>query len=221
MNEAGQMSTDVRNEGVLVCDVLGFESLVDEITYKLVADSTDAPTSSAILGPFWRENAPRLKMGDSVIQKHMSDGDRTYMHGVVKDFNTGSPIVGAELDIWHTAPNGLYEQQDPDQPEFNLRGRFTTGPDGKYDFYCLKPTPYPVPNDGPAGKLLSLMDRPPYRPAHIHVIVSSTSSQILVKKTMFLMNVAALSTGLQANSNSALQPRRQVPKERLGLCCEG
>lgn len=171
------MSTDVRNEGVLVCDVLGLESLVDEITYKLVADSEDAPTSSAILGPFWRENAPRLKMGDSVCQKPMSDGDRTWMHGVVKDFTTGKPIEGAELDVWHTAPNGMYEQQDPDQPEFNLRGRFTTGPDGKYDFYCLKPTSYPIPNDGPAGKLLSLMDRHPYRPAHIHVIVRNLFSK--------------------------------------------
>src|ERR1700712_5045019 len=178
MNEAGQMSTDVRNEGVLVCDVLGLESLVDEITYKLVADSTDAPTSSAILGPFWRENAPKLKMGDSVCQKHMSNGDRAWMHGVVTDFNTGKPIEGAELDVWHTAPNGMYEQQDPDQPEFNLRGRFTTGPDGKYDFYCLKPTPYPIPNDGPAGKLLSLMDRHPYRPAHIHFIVSIYSQSL-------------------------------------------
>ncbi|TID24307.1 aromatic compound dioxygenase [Venturia nashicola] len=180
MNEAGKMSTDVRNEGVLVCDVLGLESLVDEITYKLVADSTDAPTSSAILGPFWRANAPRLKMGDSVCKIHMSDGDRTWMHGVVKDYNTGKPIEGAELDVWHTAPNGMYEQQDPDQPEFNLRGRFTTGPDGKYDFYCLKPTPYPIPNDGPAGKLLSLMDRHPYRPAHIHFILSAPGYKPIV-----------------------------------------
>jgi catechol 1,2-dioxygenase len=171
MNEAGQKSTDVRNEGQLVCDVLGLESLVDEITYKLAADAKDQPTATAILGPFYRKDAPKKKMGDSIILKEMSDGDRTHMHGTVTDFKTGKPVEGAELDVWHTAPNGMYEQQDPDQPEFNLRGRFTTGPDGKYDFYCLRPTPYPIPYDGPAGRLLQIMDRHPMRPAHIHFIV--------------------------------------------------
>jgi catechol 1,2-dioxygenase len=165
------MSTDVRNEGQLVCDVLGLESLVDEITYKLASDAKDQPTATAILGPFYRKDAPKKKMGESIILKEISDGDRTHMHGIVTDFRTGKPVEGAELDVWHTAPNGLYEQQDPDQPEFNLRGRFTTGPDGKYDFYCLRPTPYPVPYDGPAGRLLQIMDRHPMRPAHIHFIV--------------------------------------------------
>jgi catechol 1,2-dioxygenase len=88
------------------------------------------------------------------------------------DYRTRKPIEGAELDVWHTAPNGLYEQQDPDQPDMNLRGRFTTGKDGKYNFYCLRPTSYPIPYDGPAGKLLQLLDRHPMRPGHIHFIVS-------------------------------------------------
>lgn len=68
--------------------------------------------------------------------------------------------------------SGLYEQQDPDQKEFNLRGKFKTGPDGEYSFYCIRPTPYPVPDDGPAGQVLQMLDRHPYRPAHIHLIVS-------------------------------------------------
>jgi catechol 1,2-dioxygenase len=87
--------------------------------------------------------------------------------------STGEPIEGAEVDVWHTAPNGLYEQQDPDQPDYNLRGRFMTDAQGRYSFYCLRPTSYPIPFDGPAGKLLQLMDRHPYRPAHIHLIVSA------------------------------------------------
>lgn len=165
------MSDDKRNEGQLVCDVLGLESLVDEITFKLATDAPDAPTATAILGPFWRKDAPRLKMGDTIVQK-VEGGDHAHMHGQIVDYRTGKPIEGAEIDVWHTAPNGLYEQQDPDQPDFNLRGRFTTGKDGKYDFYCLRPTKYPIPYDGPAGKLLQLLDRHPYRPAHIHFIVS-------------------------------------------------
>lgn len=67
---------------------------------------------------------------------------------------------------------GLYEQQDPNQQDCNLRGKFQTDEDGGYAFYCVRPTPYPVPDDGPAGKLLKLMDRHPYRPAHIHLVVS-------------------------------------------------
>lgn len=113
------------------------------------------------------------------------------MHGTVTDYTTGKPIQNVEIDVWHTAPNGLYEQQDPDQPDMNLRGRFYTDASGHYDFYCLRPTSYPVsceeslcrtlpltfveqiPNDGPAGKLLELLDRHPMRPAHIHFIISA------------------------------------------------
>jgi catechol 1,2-dioxygenase len=164
------MSDDRRNEGQLVCDVLGLESLVDEITYTLASEANDQPTATAILGPFWRKDAPRRNMGDCIVSG-IDDGDRTLMHGQVLDFKTGQPIEGAELDVWHTAPNGLYEQQDPDQPDYNLRGRFTTGKDGTYNFYCLRPTSYPIPFDGPAGKILQMLDRHPYRPAHIHFIV--------------------------------------------------
>jgi catechol 1,2-dioxygenase len=172
------MSDDRRNEGQLVCDVLGLESLVDEITYKLTSDAVDEPTATAILGPFWRKDAPKRNMGDSIVTGIDGKGDRTWMHGTVTDFKTGQPIEGALLDVWHTAPNGLYEQQDPGQEDMNLRGRFTTGKDGKYNFYCLRPVPYPIPYDGPAGKILQALDRHPMRPAHIHFIVSSMSLSI-------------------------------------------
>ncbi|KAF2009179.1 catechol 1,2-dioxygenase 1 [Aaosphaeria arxii CBS 175.79] len=180
INEAGRMSTDRRNEGQLVCDVLGFESLVDEITYKLASDATDEPTSTAILGPFWRVDAPKFQMGECIVSGIESKGDRTWMHGKVTDFRTGEPIEGVCLDVWHTAPNGLYEQQDPDQPDMNLRGRFTTGKDGKYNFYCLRPVPYPIPFDGPAGKILQALDRHPFRPAHIHFIISAPGYKPIV-----------------------------------------
>lgn len=164
------MSDDRRNEGQLLCDVIGLESLVDEITFRLASDAADMPTSSAILGPFWRKDAPRYEMGSTIVHG-IEDGDHTLMYGTVVDYLTGKPIEHAELDVWHTAPNGLYEQQDEKQVDFNLRGRFTTGKDGKYNFYCLRPTSYPIPFDGPAGKLLQLLDRHPMRPAHIHFIV--------------------------------------------------
>lgn len=173
------MSDEKRNEGQLLTDIIGLESLVDEITFKLADDAADAPTATAILGPFWRKDAPMRKMGDTIVFG-IENGDHTLMHGKVVDHDTGKPIENAELDIWHTAPNGLYEQQDPDQVDMNLRGRFTTGPDGTYHFYCLRPTSYPVPSDGPAGHLLQLLDRHPMRPAHIHFIVSAPGYKPLV-----------------------------------------
>jgi catechol 1,2-dioxygenase len=97
------------------------------------------------------------------------------MHGQVLDSVTGAPVAGATIDTWEASTNGLYEQQDPNQGDCNLRGRFTTDANGEYAFYCLKPTPYPIPFDGPAGKMLQLLDRHPMRPAHIHLIVSYTS----------------------------------------------
>ncbi|KAF2150972.1 aromatic compound dioxygenase [Myriangium duriaei CBS 260.36] len=179
INQAGRISDDKRNEGQLLCDVLGIESLVDEITYKVATDAPDEPTATAILGPFWRKDAPRRNMGDTIVFE-IDNGDNTLMSGTVTDFVTGKPIEGAELDVWHTAPNGLYEQQDPNQPDMNLRGRFTTGKDGKYHFYCLRPTSYPIPDDGPSGKLLQLLDRHPMRPAHIHFILSAPGYKPLV-----------------------------------------
>ncbi|KAK3115303.1 hypothetical protein LTR53_005482 [Teratosphaeriaceae sp. CCFEE 6253] len=173
INAAGKMSDEKRNEGQLMTDILGIESLVDEITYTLAGEAADAPTATAILGPFWRKEAPQRSMGDSIAIKEMEGSDHTLMHGRVLDFDTGKPIAHAEIDICHTGPNGLYEQQDPNQPDMNLRGRFFTGSDGEYYFYCLRPTSYPVPNDGPAGKLLDLLDRHPMRPAHIHFILSA------------------------------------------------
>ena len=154
------MSDTKRNEGVLLCDILGLESLVDEITYKLVSAAADEPTASAILGPFYRSNAPSLPNGGCIVSQALNaTGDRTWVHGSVTDFTTGKPIAGAVVDVWHAAPNGLYEQQDPDQPEMNLRGRFTTDAEGKYNFYCLRPPPYPIPFDGPSGRVLKALDR--------------------------------------------------------------
>ena len=213
------MSNDVRNEGRLVCDVIGLETLVDEITYKLVAETKSAPTPTAVLGPFWRAGAPRREMGASIVH-NIPDGDHALLHGTVKDYLTGESIEGAELDVWHTAPNGLYEQQDPNQVEYNLRGRFTTGKDGRYSFYCLRPTSYPIPADGPAGKLLKLLDRHPMRPAHIHFIVSAPNykpvvTQIFDRRDKYLKDdsVFAVKDSLIVD----FLPRKGDPKAQFEL----
>lgn len=122
-------------------------SLVDEITFKRAAETTDAATASAILGPFFRHDAPILEK-ESTIVHGIDDGEITYMHGKVLDSITKKPVAGAWIDVWQASTNGLYEQQDKDQVEHNLRGKFKTDDNGHYGFYCLKPTPYPVPFDG-------------------------------------------------------------------------
>ena len=146
--------------------------LVDEITYKKASEAADVATQSAILGPFFRQDHPIREKGATITFDTPEDAEVAYMYGTVMDATTKKPIKGATVDVWQASTNGLYEQQDDKQVDHNLRGKFVTGDDGSYAFYCLRPTPYPVPYDGPAGKLLQLLDRHPYRPAHIHLIVS-------------------------------------------------
>jgi catechol 1,2-dioxygenase len=182
------MSTDRRNETQLLCDILGLESLVDEITSQLLASSSpsNALTPSAILGPFYREDAPFLPAGSSIV-RNLSPSlpwyaqaleDSAFLHGRVLT-PAGQPVAGAVVDVWHSAPNGLYEQQDAGQAEMNLRGRFRTNDRGRYALYALRPAPYPIPDDGPAGRFLKLLDRHPFRPAHIHFIVSADGHRTL------------------------------------------
>ncbi|KAL7897178.1 Intradiol ring-cleavage dioxygenase [Trichoderma sp. SZMC 28014] len=202
-NWAGQMSNDKRNEGQLVCDVIGLESLVDDITYREATKADKPPTSSAILGPFWRADAPIRENGTTITFDTPKDAMVAYMHGQVTSAETGKPLANATVDVWQASTNGLYEQQDDDQIDCNLRGKFVTDAEGRYSFYCLRPTPYPIPFDGPAGKLLKLMDRHGYRPAHIHLIVESEghkslTTQIFDKDSKYLDDdsVFAVKNGL-------------------------
>ncbi|AEO57592.1 hypothetical protein MYCTH_2303921 [Thermothelomyces thermophilus ATCC 42464] len=179
------MSDDRRNETQLLCDIVGLESLVDEITSKMLGTS-NSETPSAILGPFYRHDAPLLPNGSSIV-RNLSPAVSWYDQAVADSAlitgrvlaSSGAPIKGAIVDVWHTAPNGLYEQQDESQPDMNCRGRFQTDAEGRFAFYALRPVAYPIPNDGPAGKLLNLLDRHPYRPGHIHVIVSAPGFRAL------------------------------------------
>jgi catechol 1,2-dioxygenase len=123
-------------------------SVVDDITNSLLVGEDYETTKTAILGPFYRKDVPPTANDESIIRTMPSDGEVVYMHGIVTDAKTGAPVVGAKIDVWQCSTNGLYEQQDPDQADFNLRGLLTTDDKGYYGLYCLRPVPYPVPNDG-------------------------------------------------------------------------
>ncbi|XDG01257.1 hypothetical protein ABKA04_000872 [Annulohypoxylon sp. FPYF3050] len=190
INESGRMSTDKRNETLLLCDILGLETLADEITSKLLAaDGKSEVTPSAVLGPFYRPNAPLFPNGSSIVSPQSGWYASAlpmlaHISGRVLSTSTGKPISNATLDVWMAGPNGLYEQQDDEQPDMNLRGRFRTDEHGRYNFYSIRTTSYPVPDDGPAGRLLGLLDRHPYRPGHIHFIVSADGYRPLTTQIM-------------------------------------
>lgn len=220
VNSIGQISDAKRNEGQRISDVLGLESLVDEIAHKLVTDGAD-PTSSSILGPFWSPNAPFRELGGSIIQDPAPHGHPALMHGKVTDLVTGKGIPNAVFDIWEASSNGKYDFQDPDnQSDNNLRGKFRTDANGDYHFYCLKPTAYSLPTDGPAGVLLNLLDRHPMRPAHIHLMITAdgykpVTTQIFPSDDQYLVTdtVFAVKDDLVVD----FKPREGDPKAKLDL----
>ena len=149
--------------------------LVVEINNYHALKADQHPTSHAILGPFWSPNAPFRERNDSIIMSPHK-GQITLMHGTVTDVVTQKPIPNAVVDIWQASSNGKYDFQDPEnQIDNNLRGKFRTDENGTYSFYCLKPTAYSLPTDGPAGEIFKVLDRHPMRPAHIHLMVRDLS----------------------------------------------
>jgi protocatechuate 3,4-dioxygenase beta subunit len=164
LTATGQKCDAERQEFILLSDVLGFSSLVD------LVNAADGATESTVLGPFYVPGAPTRAMGEQIGRPE--DGIPTLVRGRVTDA-AGRPLDGATLDVWQSNSDGLYDTQDPQQPPFNLRGVFVTGPDGGYHFRTVRPASYPVPVDGPVGDLLRGAGRHNWRAAHIHLIVSA------------------------------------------------
>lgn len=177
LRRAGDISDDARNEFILIADIIGMEVLVDMIDKQ----PTHGETVPTVLGPFYRDNPPVLPKGATIIQKDFDNQETLKVSGQIRD-TAGHPVAGVTLDVWEDAPNGLYEQQDPDQPDYNLRGRFETDADGRYEFVCIRPAPYPIPYDGAAGELLNYMGHHPWRPGHIHFLIQKDGYKTLVSQ---------------------------------------
>ena len=144
-------------------------SLVDLINH---ASDNPVATEPTIMGPFYVPDSPWREMGASIVEFD-DGGEPTVVTGVVRD-TEGAPIADAVLDVWHNAANGFYAVQQPEeQPATNLRGRFRTGDDGHYSFHTVRPVPYPIPNDGPVGRLLRDTGRHEWRAAHLHMKVTA------------------------------------------------
>ena len=169
--DAGKISTPERNEFVLTSDVTGLSSLVDMI------GSQHNGTSSSVLGPFHITGSPSLSVGGDL--KRNNQGATVVLEGTICTTD-GTPIEGAVLELWQTATNGLYSNQDPHQPDYNLRCSMRVGKDGRYALTTVKPAPYKIPDDGPVGDLLRATGRNAWRPSHLHFIITADGYRSLV-----------------------------------------
>ena len=175
MERMAEITGPERNEFILLADVMGVSQLIETLNHE----EPNQPVGFALVGPFYRAGAPFRESGASTASDD-TPGERVRISGRVYDFANNTPIKGAILDTWQAATNGLYENQDENQPDYNLRGRFRTDEKGTFELIELMPTAYPVPTDGPVGELLRAAKRPPDRPAHIHFIVSAPGYETLV-----------------------------------------
>jgi hydroxyquinol 1,2-dioxygenase len=174
LTRVGQMCDDRRQEVILLSDVLGVSMLV-EMTGQAPTPGATEPT---VFGPFHVEGAPPRPLGSTIVDRDVG-GEPLTVHGTVRD-TAGAPVAGACLDVWQTAPNGLYDVQDDGQPAMNLRGVFTTGADGRYEFDTVRPAAYPIPADGPVGELLRATGRHNWRPGHIHFLITAPGYEPLI-----------------------------------------
>lgn len=170
----GHYTNDVRNEMVQASDVFGISSLVALLHNPL----TEIESPSTIMGPFYRGRAPECLRDESISRMQTSD-PQLIIYGQCLS-SDGTPLADALVDVWQASPQGLYENQDADQPDMNLRGKFRTDAQGYYRLVTLKPGGYPVPTDGPIGRLLEAQGRHAMRPAHVHFIVSAPQHQTLI-----------------------------------------
>ena len=167
LTETGHKCDEWRQEFILLSDVLGVSMLVDAINNRKPSGASE----STVLGPFHVADAPELEMGSDICLDQK--GEPMLVEGRILD-TRGNPVAGAKLDVWQANDEGFYDvQQKGIQPDFNLRGVFRTSTDGTYWFRGVKPKYYPIPGDGPVGRMLAALGRHCYRPAHLHYIISA------------------------------------------------
>ena len=171
LTATGQTCDEVRQEFILLSDTLGLSSLVDLLNH---GGDDPAATEPTVLGPFYVPGSPWRDFGESMVTWDGATGQRALLRGRVLSTD-GTPLPGAVLDLWQNDASGFYAVQQPDvQPQDNLRGRYRSDDQGRYEVRTVRPVPYAIPDDGPVGDLLKATGRHPWRAAHVHAIVSAT-----------------------------------------------
>ncbi|MBV9531430.1 MAG: catechol 1,2-dioxygenase [Bradyrhizobium sp.] len=171
----GKHSNETHNEAVLMAGSLGLSQLI-----CLLNNGAGGETSANMLGPFWRMASPWTGNGGSIVRSP-TPGPALFVDAWFREPD-GRPIADAEVDVWHSSPEGFYENQDPLQADMNLRGKFLTDADGHIAFRTVKPAGYPIPIEGPVGELLRAQGRHNMRPAHLHFLAVKEGFKTLISQ---------------------------------------
>ena len=212
LTDTGNITDERRQEFILWSDALGLSMVVDALAHELPPGATE----STVIGPFYVPGSPAREYGESMVVEPGA-GVPAWVHGRVLDVS-GSPIAGAELDVWQNGADMLYAVQRPEAEEDHLRGRYLTRDDGTYAFVAVRPVPYPIPHDGPVGRMLEVTGRHPWRPAHIHIIarapgyktvtthVFDATSEYLDSDTVFAVKPSLLRTFVERSPDDPERP---------------
>jgi len=173
----GQKTTASHNEVMLMAGSLGVSPLVCLLNN---GNNGQSETQANMLGPFWRDDQPACASGSSLVRSP-TPGPQLFVSVSLEDAS-GRPVAGAEVDVWHSSPEGLYENQDSTQAEMNLRGRFVSDVNGHFTFRSVKPAGYPIPVDGPVGDFVRATHRHHFRPAHLHFMAFKPGFKTLVSQ---------------------------------------
>ncbi|MFD1212010.1 dioxygenase [Arthrobacter sp. GCM10027362] len=172
LTRAGHITTDTRQEFVLLSDVLGASMQTIAVNNEAVGDATEA----TVFGPFFVENAPQIDIGGDIAGG--AAGEPCWVEGTVRDTD-GNPLPGARIEVWEADEDGFYDVQCSDG-RTAARAHLFADKDGRYSFWGLTPTPYPIPYDGPVGQMLEHYGRSPIRASHLHFMVSAPQKRTLV-----------------------------------------
>jgi protocatechuate 3,4-dioxygenase beta subunit len=210
----GQKTTPSHNEVVLMAGSLGVSPLVCLLNN---GNNGQTETQASMMGPFWRDDQPMSASGDTLVRSP-TPGPEMVVHASLSDAE-GRPVAGAEVDIWHSSPEGLYENQDPSQAEMNLRGRFVTDETGRFHFRSVKPAGYPIPIDGPVGELVRATRRHHYRPAHLHFMIYKPGFKTMISQ-IYVPDDEHIDSDVQFGVTRALlgdYVRHDEPSAELGF----
>ncbi len=227
LTAAGQKCDEKRQEFILLSDTLGLSMQVVAIAQASGAAKVSsgpgtgtplmAPTEATVQGPFYWEGAPELPLGSDLGTD--VPGEPTYYHGRVTD-TAGKPIAGCAMDVWSSDSEGFYDQQKGDDAPMQLRARFYTDAKGNYHYWAIKPAMYPVPVDGPVGAMLTRLGRHPFRPGHMHKMLSAPGYQkltthIFVSDSKYLDSDAVFGVRNSLIVDFQAQPPGKAPDGRV------
>jgi len=212
--ELGHKTTASHNEVMLMAGSLGVSPLICLLNN---GNQGQTETQANMLGPFWRDDHPMCASGASLVRSPTPGAE--LLVSVSLEDTAGSPVDGAVVDVWHSSPEGLYENQDPKQAEMNLRGRFVSHSNGKFQFKSVKPAGYPIPVDGPVGELVRATRRHNFRPAHLHFMVFKPGFKTLVSQ-VYSPDDPNIDSDVQFGVTRALigsYARHDQPSDELGF----